>query len=37
MAIVIGDKIVVNGDVVGTVREYEDAPRKYVIKRQGGK
>lgn len=31
MAVIIGDKIVVNGSVVGSVREYEDAPRRYVL------
>lgn len=31
MAIVVDGKILVNGSVVGSVREYEDAPRKYVI------
>lgn len=30
--LIINGKIVVNGEVVGTVREYEDAPRRYVIK-----
>lgn len=28
---VIDGKIVVDGEVVGTVREYEDAPRRYVL------
>lgn len=31
MAVVDGDVIRVNGEIVGTVREYEEAPRKYVI------
>lgn len=30
--LIIDGKIIVNGEVVGTVREYEDAPRRYVIK-----
>lgn len=28
---VIDGKIVVDGEVVGTVQEYEDAPRRYVL------
>lgn len=31
MAVVVDGKIFVNGVIVGSVREYEDAPRKYVI------
>lgn len=31
MAEVVGNKIVVNGNVVGTVKEYVDNVRKYVI------
>ena len=31
MAVIVGDKIVVNGTVVGTVEEYEANVRKYVI------
>ena len=29
--VIVDGKIVVNGCVVGTVREYEDAPRRYVV------
>lgn len=31
MAIISNGKVYVNGDVVGSVREIEDAPRRYVL------
>lgn len=31
MAVIVGDKILVNGSVVGSVREYENNSRRYVI------
>lgn len=31
MAVIIDGKIVVDGNIVGTVREYEDAPRRYEL------
>ena len=31
MAVVADGKIFVNGVIVGSVREYEDSPRRYVI------
>lgn len=32
MAVVVGDKIVVNGEVVGSVKEYKDNTRILIIK-----
>ena len=32
MAVVVGDKILVNGEVVGSVKEYEDNTRSLIIK-----
>lgn len=31
MAVIVGNKIVVDGNVVGSVREYNDAPRRYEL------
>lgn len=31
MATVVDGKIIVDGCVVGSLREYQDAPRRYVL------
>ena len=35
MVVIVGGKILVDGVIVGTVREYEDGVRRYVI--EGGR